>query len=55
MLYVDGRGNSIDNGIFIHAIVPGHCEVVCLLMRDIAASAAPTAQLKKGPTHARKG
>ena len=32
-----------------------HCEVVCLLMRDIAASAAPTAQLKKGPTYARKG
>ena len=27
----EGRVDSIDSGIFIHAIVPRHCEVVCLL------------------------
>ena len=28
---VEGRGNSVDNGIFIHAIVPRHVETVVLL------------------------
>ena len=29
-----GRDNSVDNGIFIHAIVPRHIETVCLLSRE---------------------
>ena len=31
--YVDGRVDSVDNGIFIHAIVPRHVETVCLLSK----------------------
>ena len=27
----EGCGNSVDNGIFIHAIVPRHVETVCCL------------------------
>ena len=29
----DGRVNSVDNGIFIHAIVPRHVETVALITR----------------------
>ena len=29
--YVEGRVDSVDNGIFIHAIVPRHVETVVLL------------------------
>lgn len=29
--YVEGRVDSVDNGIFIHAIVPRHIETVALL------------------------
>ena len=29
----DGCGNSVDNDIFIHAIVPRHVETVALLSR----------------------
>ena len=28
---VEGRVGSVDNGIFIHAIVPRHVETVCCL------------------------
>ena len=31
--YVEGRVDSVDNGIFIHAIVPRHIETVCLLSK----------------------
>lgn len=31
--YVEGRVDSVDNGIFIHAIVPRHVETVCLLSK----------------------
>ena len=31
--YVEGRVDSVDNGIFIHAIVPRHVETVILLSR----------------------
>ena len=31
--YEGGRVNSVDNGIFIHAIVPRHVETVVLLER----------------------
>ena len=31
--YVEGRVDSVDNGIFIHAIVPRHVETVCLMSR----------------------
>jgi hypothetical protein len=34
MLYVDGRDNSVDMFLFIHAIVPRHVETVVLLSRD---------------------
>ncbi len=29
--YVEGRVGSVDNGVFIHAIVPRHCETVVLM------------------------
>ena len=32
-LYEDGRVGSVDNGIFIHAIVPRHVECVVLMLR----------------------
>ena len=35
MLYEDGRDNSVDNGIFIHAIVPRHVETVVLMTREL--------------------
>ena len=31
--YVEGRVDSVDNGIFIHAIVPRHVETVVLLSK----------------------
>ena len=31
--YVEGRVDSVDNGIFIHAIVPRHIETVVLLSK----------------------
>ena len=31
ILYEAGRDNSVDNGIFIHAVVPSHVETVVLL------------------------
>ena len=34
ILYVDNRDNSVDNGIFIHAIVPRHVETVALLRSE---------------------
>ena len=34
--YVEGRVDSVDNGIFIHAIVPRHVETVCLLSKHNA-------------------
>ena len=33
-IYEAGRDNSVDNGIFIHAVVPWHVETVCLLYRQ---------------------
>ena len=33
MFYEAGRDNSVDNGIFIHAIVARHVETVVLLIR----------------------
>ena len=33
ILYEAGRDNSVDNGFFIHAIVPRHVETVVLLRR----------------------
>jgi hypothetical protein len=33
ILDVDSCGNSVDNGIFIHAVVPRHVETVVLLSR----------------------
>lgn len=38
ILYKVGRDNSVDNGIFIHAIVPRHVETVALLSREAAAA-----------------
>ena len=32
--YVEGRVDSVDNGIFIHAIVPRHVETVVLLEKE---------------------
>ena len=32
-LYEAGRVGSVDNGIFIHAVVPAHVETVALLSR----------------------
>ena len=31
ILYEAGRDNGVDNGIFIHAVVPSHVETVVLL------------------------
>lgn len=31
--YVEGRVDSVDNGIFIHAIVPRHVETVVLMSK----------------------
>lgn len=33
MLHEDGRDNSLDKGIFIHAVAPRHVECVALLKR----------------------
>ena len=33
ILYVEGRVGRVDNGVFIHAIVPTHIETVVLITR----------------------
>ena len=33
LLHEDGRDNSVDNDLFIHATHPRHCEVVTLITR----------------------
>ena len=57
--YVDGRVDSVDNGIFIHAIVPRHVETVVLLSRETnpltveVRMEVETGEVKEHPTYKR--
>ena len=57
--YVEGRVDSVDNGIFIHAIVPRHVETVVLLSRETnpltveVRMEVETGEVKEHPTYKR--
>lgn len=45
--YVEGRVDSVDNGIFIHAIVPRHIECVVALARRGERTAASKGEMSE--------